>query len=310
VQPKLTVGLIAGELRERAALSLRHLLAQSILDQLEIIVVDLNPESGPLDGSEHPRVRYLRNAHLRYYCEAQAELVKKASAPLVAFVEDHCYAVPRWAEAVLAAFEDPGVVGVSYTFTDANDGGPLSRAILLAEYGLWMAPHPGGDVRIASSTNIAYRKDALLRHTNGEASIFEAEFLVHRALREEGGRIIVAPRATVAHESWGSLWDACLANGANKRVLASRRADAGDWGPLARIAWAGGMLLVPALDVMRLGWSLRRRRPLWPAYLIGLPSIISIFAYSSWSEALGYLFGAGDSRDEFRKRELAIVRNE
>jgi hypothetical protein len=306
--PDLTAVLIAGELRRRASKSLGHLLSQTALARMEILVADLCPDGGAMAGAGHPAVRYLRWPHLGYYSEAQAAAVREARAPIVAFIEDHSYASPGWAQAVLDGFEDPRVAAVNYTFTPAG-AGYWSRSILLAEYGYWMAPHPGGPVAFASSTNIAYRRDLVLRHLAEKESIFEAEFLLHRALRAEGWRIIVAPQATVAHESWGRLWDACLANGANKRVLGARRAALGGWGPGRRLLAAMAMAAMPALGLLRLARSVLGHRRLWGTFLLGWPVVASIYCFSAGAEAAGYLFGPGRSREEFRARELAVERD-
>lgn len=307
--PKLTAGLIAGELRNRAERSLEHLLGQTALDQIEIVVIDVCPKKGSFAGAEHPRVRYFHRPDLRYYCEVQSELVALSQAPLIAFIEDHSYAVPCWAAAILRTFENPRVSAVNYTFTNAAVDTYRSRSILMAEYGHWMLPHAGGPVRICSSTNIAYRRDLLLNVLQQQGSIFEAEFLIHRVIQASNGEIHVAPEATVAHESWKTLWDACLANGANKRVLGARRAEYGKWGVVTRAIWTMSMVLAPALFIARLGWALRNRRALWRKFLASLPVLIVIFSYCAWSEALGYLCGAGDSREEFRACELEVHRD-
>ena len=175
--PQLTVGLIAGELRERAERSLRHILAQTALERMEVVVVDVNRRGGSFAGSDHPKVRYLHRPQFRYYCEAQGEVVRQARTPVIAFLEDHCYAQPQWAEAVLETLENPKVAAVNYTFTCAADANYLRRSILMAEYGHWMAPHPGGRVRISASTNLAYVRHLLLEKMGKDESIFEAEFL-------------------------------------------------------------------------------------------------------------------------------------
>lgn len=305
--PDLAAILIAGELRERAGRSLRRLLAQTILDRMEILVADLCPDAGPLPGADHPAVRCLELPRDAYYCQAQYAALHAARAPIVAFIEDHSYASPGWAEAVLDAFAEEQTGAVNYTFTPAGSG-YLSRSILMAEYGYWMAPHPGGAVRFASSTNIAYRRDLLRKYLPDEAA-FEAEFLLHRALEAAGWRIVVAPGALVAHESWNRLGDACLANGANKRALGARRAALGNWGVPRRMAMALAMAAMPTLGLLRLAFSLRRRPALWGTFLSALPVVASIYAYSAASEAMGYLFGPGRSREEFRARELAVTRD-
>jgi hypothetical protein len=309
MRAKLSVGLIVGEMRQRAEQSVAHLLAQDAVEELELLVVDVGQESGGLIGADHPRVRYTHRPDLTYYCDAQIELVREASAPFLAFIEDHSFAAPGWARALLAAFEDPRVAAVNYMFTNAEDARYLSRSVLMAEYGYWMTPHPGGPLDFSSSTNIAYRLACLRPLLQGHESAFEAEFLIHRALLEQGRLIWLAPDAVVAHESWRSLADACAANGSNKRVLGARRASDGRWGYAFRLAWAGGMVFAPALFLARLAWALRHRPSLWGRYLTGFPVCVSIYSYSAWCEALGYLFGAGSSRHEFRARELSMRRD-
>jgi hypothetical protein len=305
----LTAGVIAGELRSRAERSVAHLLSQTALDRMEIVVVDVGSAGPPFEGAEHPRVRYSHRPDMALYCDAQGEILRQARTPVVAFIEDHCYAAPPWAASILEAFENPRVAAVNYTFTVARVDTWMSRSILMAEYGHWMAPHPGGKVRISSSTNVAYRRDLLLKAASRGDPLFEAEFLIHRLLREAGHEIHVAPGALVAHESWTTLVDACLANAANKRVLGARRAEAGGWGPLRRAGWASAMITAPVLFLSRLAWTLRRRPLLWPVFLAGLPVIVAIYCACAAAEAAGYLLGPGRSREEFRDRELAVRRD-
>jgi hypothetical protein len=309
MQAKLSVGLIVGEMRQRAEQNLAHLLAQDSLAALEILIVDVGQRGGGLAGADHPSVRYTHRPDLAYYCDAQTELVREASAPFLAFIEDHSFATPGWARAVLAAFDDPRVAAVNYAFTNVDDARYLSRSVLMAEYGYWMSPHPGGPVDFSSSTNIAYRLAWLRPLLQGHESAFEAEFLIHRTLRKQGRLIWLAPAAIVAHESWRSLANACAANGSNKRVLGARRASEGRWGYVRRLAWAGGMVFAPPLYLGRLARALRHRPSLWGRYLAGLPVCLTIYSYSAWCEALGYLFGAGSSRHEFRARELSMSRD-
>jgi hypothetical protein len=306
---ELTAGLIAGEERRRAGKSLAHLLAQTAIERMEIVVVDVDSRGGGLAGIDHPRVRYFHRPDLRYFSEAQGEIARQAGAPLLAYIEDHSFCDPGWAEAILKAFGNPRVAAVSYTFRNANQDTYMSRSILVAEYGHWMAPHPGGPVSVCSSTNVAYRRDLLTTLLEGGSPAFEAEFLFHRALRKNGWQCSVAPEARVAHESWLSLGDACQANGVNKRALGARRAEQGGWGIPRRVLWAGGMTLGPPLFLARLGWALRRRPALWGRYLAASPVCLAVYSYCAWCEALGYLFGPGSSREEFRARELSVRRD-
>ena len=307
--PRLAVGLIAGDLRERAERSLRHILAQTALERMEVVVVDVNRSGGSFAGGDHPQVRYLHRPQFRYYCEAQGEIVRQSRAPVVAFLEDHCYAQPTWAEEILQTLKNPKVGAVNYTFSYTTGATYLSRSLLMAEYGHWMAPHPGGKVLITSSTNLAYVRELLLAAMGQDDEIFEAEFLIHREIQKSGWEIHVAPRATVAHESWTTLQAGGLANGAVKRLLGARRAESGNWGKGRRLIWALGMILTPGLFIARLAKAIRRRPALWGRFIVSLPVLAVIYSYCAWGEALGYLCGAGPAREEFLARELAVRRD-
>ena len=306
---EVTVGVIAGEMRSRAERSLRHLLCQTAIERMEVVVVDMTPAAGPIEGTDDPRVRYLPRPGFTYYCDAQAEIMRQANAPIVAYVEDHCFATPEWAASILDTFSDANVAVVNYTFKNANPDTYLSRAILVAEYGRWMAPHPGGPVAFSSSTNVAYRTDLLRGVAGTDAGVFEAEFLIHRRIQKRGGLTYVSPQATVAHESWLDLSRACVANGSNTRVLGARRAQVGGWGWPRRLAVAAAMPFMPGLFLARLAWSMRNRPALWSTYVVSLPVVSVIYAYCAMSEALGYIAGAGDSREAFRRNELGVKRD-
>jgi hypothetical protein len=301
--------MIAGEQRRRAERCLQHLLAQTALPDIDILVIDVNPDDGAFRGADHPAVRYEHRPDLRFYCDVQAAIVRQAGSELLAFIEDHCYAAPGWAAAILKTFENPRVSAVNYTFVNAAVDSYRSRAILMAEYGHWMVPHPGGPVRICSSTNLAYRRDVLLRCLGDHPTIFEAEFLIHRTIHDANGEIHVSPGATVAHESWQTVREACLANGANKRTLAARRVERGGWSLPLRVVWGAGMVLMPPLFIARLAWAMRRRPRLWGRLLESLPILVLLYAYCAWSEMLGYVLGPGTSREEFRARELSVSRD-
>ena len=69
------------------------------------------------------------------------------------------------------------------------------------------------------------------------------------------------------------------------------------------------MTLLPGLAVAGLAWSMRNRSALWSTFVVSLPVISLIYSYCAWSEALGYVAGAGGSREEFRRNELGIKRD-
>ncbi|MGH9361855.1 MAG: glycosyltransferase family 2 protein, partial [Thermoanaerobaculia bacterium] len=136
-QLRMSVVLLVDQQRERGARCLSSVLAQSIVDRLEVLLLDLGgAAAGPLPGSEHPRVCVLRLPPTMSFGALQAEGVLRARAPIVAFLEEHCVALPGWAEALVLAHEGPAaaVGGERHNPTPWRS---LAQFIHLLDHGPW-----------------------------------------------------------------------------------------------------------------------------------------------------------------------------
>ena len=143
MQPKLSVGLIVGEMRQQAEQNLAHLLAQTRCRTSEIVGRRCGPGRrrprrrrppvGPIHAPARPRLL------LRCPGRTGATGLRRRFSPSSKTIPSFS----RLARAVLAAFEDPRVAAVNYAFTNVDDARYSSRSILMAEYSYWMSPHPG-----------------------------------------------------------------------------------------------------------------------------------------------------------------------
>src|SRR5689334_11511163 len=103
--PELTAAIVVGNNRARAQVSLDSLYAQSAADRLEIVVIDLGPlEVSPLETSTRVKTQYVRLGPGKSWGHGRAQAVRLATTSIVAFIEDHATADPRWADAVARAF--------------------------------------------------------------------------------------------------------------------------------------------------------------------------------------------------------------
>src|SRR6478736_163972 len=91
------------------------------------------------------------------------QLVVRARAPIVAFVEDHCFPTPGWAEALLRAHERAWA-GVGPVVLNANPKRTLSWANLLIEYGPWLHPRERGTVSHIPGHNSSYKRALLMEY--------------------------------------------------------------------------------------------------------------------------------------------------
>jgi hypothetical protein len=307
--PRLTAAVVIGRQRVRAARCIELVLAQRTAEPMEVVVVDLAPEHPSPPWAKDGRVRLIERRDSPTYAEARAAATLASRGELIAFLEDHSYPEPGWAQAIVDAFADPRIAIVNYAFTLANEPTYIARAMLVAEYGRWMAPARPGAVRIPACNNIAYRRAALEPYRVELAEWLEAEFLLHRRIRDAGGQVWLAPGARLAHECWTDLISGCRANGAMKRLLAASRIRTERWSAPKRLLYAAAMAAAPAQALWRLARSVPGRPGMWSELARGLPVCIAIYSWSAAAEAAGYLFGPGSARDDFRDVELAMTRH-
>ena len=115
--------------------------------------------------------------------------------------------------------------------------------------------------------------------------------------------------AVVAHQNPESFRMQLNGNFAHCRVIGARRAANGRWGWPRRIAY--GVAVPVLVPFMKFGWLVRtqvRRRSLWGTTIVSLPVAWAIFAWSSFGEGLGYIFGAGNSLQRFKHIEISQQR--
>ena len=307
--PRLSAVLVAGPRRRHAQASLDALGGQT-LPALEVLLFDTRPESAPLARPAGLSVREVRRRFPGGQTEARTAAVMLASAPAVAFVEDHCVVAPGWAEAVAVAFETGpwGVVG--YTFLNADDTRWGARATHAAVYGPWMAPGHDAEVRGVATNNLAFRT-AVLRSLGAtlERMIFPDAVLQQHLLRQ-GVRFFVAGRAVCTHENPWQLRFMAAASAAHGRAMAARRVEVWGWRWPRRLLYAVTVPVgAPVLRLWRLlvgvVWTPRRWRPA----LECLPAAVVTYVAGACGEAIGYVLGDAGAVARYEGYELDLDRS-
>ena len=163
-EPVMSVIVLVDRQRERGERCLSRLLSQSIIAQLEILLLDFAASDlPPLRGSDHPSVRVVPMTYDKGFGGSRALGVRLARAPIVAFIEEHVTVRPGWAEATLRAHQGAWAGVVPEVHNPAPDL-PLVNLIFLTGFNAWTAPMPAGETRQISSQNSAFKRDILLRY--------------------------------------------------------------------------------------------------------------------------------------------------
>ena len=298
-EPAISVILVVPAAFDHVRTTLRHLGAQTAHDQLEIVLVvperreDLDIEAlTPFHGHRIVEVGPLRsNAH------GLAEGVRAASAPIVAFGEDHCLPAPGWAEALLRAHEDGHAV-VGPAFHLGNPGTAVSVVDFVMTYGPWIEPAERGERDHLPGHNSAYKRSLLIDREDDLERWLEAESVLHWDLRAHGHSLYLEPDAAVHHFNF-SLPSA-LFEGAYylARGMAGNRFP----GAARRAIYALGTPLLPLIRYRRLSGDAERLA----GEVGGLrvkAMLLAALVVSAVGEAVGYTFGAGPAAGKIAEYE-------
>ena len=308
-KPRLSVVQIQAAQRERAVEAMERWAAQTAVDQMELVWIDIAPEAGTLPTHPKVRLRVIEAPDVKTFAGGMARCAAAAECEYVAFIEDHCFPQPQFVEKLIEDFDRTGAAMVNYAFDDYHPQTWISKSFLMAEYGRWMVPTRPGPVAIPACNNVSYRREVLQRYSQ-ERSLqewFNVEYLFHRRIREDGGLIWQSTEAVAEHVDWVDYGDGLHANAVMKRLNAGTNAESG-WSWPKRLFYAAAMPVAPLVHLGRLAISVAPRPALWGTFLAGLPISASMYAYVSFHEALGYLFGRGESERQFAEMELALPR--
>jgi hypothetical protein len=288
---QLSVVMIVGRRRARGEAVLRALAAQTARDRLEVVAVDLRADRDP-PLRLPPGCRVVDGVGCTA-AGARAAGLEATGGPFVAFIEDHCYPAPGWAEAVLAGFAT-GASAVGYAMAIANPERIAARVDGWAQVGGMLYPDRDGPHAFLTAGNVAYRRDAL----EGRDGLLENDFLLQQELRQAGGTLLQVTRADVAHEHFSRWRDNLAATTLAARCLAAARIRHGGWTRRRRLAAALAVLPVaPAKRVAAMARRLAGRPDLRRMALPALPGVLVVFGLAAVAEASGYLFpGADEAR--------------
>ena len=125
MEPPVSVVMMVGRQRDRAARALASILEQDGIERCEVMVIDaargtpaaarLRPPSGGTSSRQRPALRRRLPAS-----------IQQARAPVVAFLEEHAIALPGWLRGVEAVFADPTVAGAGGEVDNLNPGVGIS----------------------------------------------------------------------------------------------------------------------------------------------------------------------------------------
>jgi GT2 family glycosyltransferase len=302
--PEMSVVIVTPDDYETIRKTIKHLRAQTIKEKLEIMIVA--PSLSNLDLNESELREFLcfdvvEFGPIKSSAKARAAGVRRARAPVIAFVEDHSYPDPRWAEALIEAHQQPWTA-VGPAIGNANPGSMTSWANLMIEYGPWLSPAKARIVDHLPGHNSTYKRLHLSSYGSELEDMLEAESLLHWNLRAKGYQLYLDPAAKTFHLNFSSAVSSIALRFYAGRHFASTRSQ--HWPSLRRFFYFTGSPLIPLIRLLRILRELRqpgRQKQLLPRIL---PSLIIGLAVDGIGEMLGYALGVGDALEKLTDMEF------
>ena len=284
--------------------TLEALAAQTALDRMQLVLVS-PVEIDPADALLAPfgSVTLVRR-ELDTLGRSIAAGFLAASAPVVAYAEEHSLPEAAWAETLIDRHRGPWVA-VGWSLANANPATAASWAHLLTDFGPGVRPVRSGE-RTGSMPwhHVSYKRDALAPYGESLGEAYEAEGLLQDDLVARGGRLFMEGGVSSRHINISRLRWNLRSHFYGGRGYGAARADHASWSPARRLAFAAAFPLVPIVRLKRLREDVARTRAERGRKAGLLPSIAVNLLANAFGEAVGYLTGPGPARHDRLPMEL------
>ncbi len=302
--PAMSVVVITPDRYETVRKTIQHLKTQKVSSSLEIIIGAPSASDLELDHSTMLAFfsyKVVEVGHMNSTARARAAGVRAASAPIVAFAEDHAYPAAGWAEALITRHSEDWAA-VAPVITNANPRSLTSWANLLIEYAQWLEPSEGGAREHLPGHNGSYKRDILLEYSERLEAMLDAESVLHWDLRSRGHKLYLEPTARTFHQNFSAQLPSLILRFNGGRLFASSRAR--HWPIWRRTLFACASPLIPIVRCLRIIRELLR--PGRPRYLLPriLPALIIGLAWDGAGETAGYAAGPGQAMAKLSDMEF------
>lgn len=312
--PAMSVVVITPDRFATIRKTIKHLAAQNACGKLEIVIIAPSARNIELDVSalrDFLHYKVIEVGPVNSTARARATGVRAASAPIVAFAEDHSYPAPGWAEALINR-HDENWAAVGPVMANANPRTITSWANLLIEYAEWLEPSASGERDHLPGHNSSYKRDLLLEYGDRLEAMLDAESVLHWDLRRQGYKLYLEPKARTFHQNFSAPFPCFTLRFNGGRLFASARSR--DWPLWRKAIFVLAAPLIPLVRCNRIARELLK--PGRPRHLLPqlLPALLGGLIFDGAGEMAGYAFGAGGAMPKLSDmefhRERYLTRND
>jgi len=263
---------------------------------LEVLVVDrCGAAVRSATTTRFPWVILLEVGPAETIPEMRLRAFERASAPMVAVIEDHVIVPPGWARAIsdaLRAEDGPTRAVVGGSVVNGATAGTVDWAAFLCEYSHCLPPLASGPSTWLTGNNVVYPRDVLLQHREALGAD-RWENVLHDALRSSGVTLVCRPDIPVVHKKHYSVGEYASQRYLYSRAYAGARLAGSS--RTARLVRGAGAFLLPPVLYARVVQRVRRSGAHSRELRQSLPLLALFVVAWAAGEVVGAWFGGGDA---------------
>jgi hypothetical protein len=305
-EPTLAAIVVVPDTYDTVRRTMSHLKAQTVAEQVEVILVAPSYQQLQLDESELACFHSWQVVEVGVVTSKKLGFIagmRRAHAPIVALTEDHSFPDANWAEVLIDAHKQSWAV-VGPSMRNGNPDNIVSRADFYQAYGEWAQPILSGSVRHLPGNNSSYKRDILLKLGDKLEDLMQAESILHRSLREQGYELLLESRTCTSHlnfSTWSSWIPVRYYIG---RQFASTWAKSWPWP--RRLLFTVASPLIPWVRLWRVQKQIRRLQH-GSLLLRVLPVLLAGLLIEGLGHMAGFALGAGNCIESLEEYEYHRV---
>jgi hypothetical protein len=300
--PSLSVILLLPEDYESRRRAVSFLARQTVREKIELVLVlhmRVDIESDEVQLRSFGSYQLVRLADFNDPGQAMSAGIHAARAPIVAYVEEHAFPEPDWAEALLRAHEGP-YAAVGCAMGNANPGTLCSWAHLFDGFGPLVTPVSSGVATYLGAHNSSYKRDVLLAYGDALPNLLDNGTVLHIDLRRRGHQLFLAGDAVINHTNISQVWAYWRQEFVGMRAFAGARAASQRWSPFKCGIYCLASPLIPMVRLVRILKEMRRAGRATQLLPQVLALLIPGLVFGAAGEVIGYLFGDSTSNVRIR----------
>jgi hypothetical protein len=275
----------------------KHLAAQTVSEKLELVIIHMAGSTVTVPAeyqASFARLVWVAIADRDDLGQVRAAGARAATAPIIAFAEDHAFPIPTWAEQFLEAHQGPWAA-VGPSFANGNPASQISWADFMLNFGNFAEESVSGVTTLLPWHNISYKRDVLLGYGPRLADLLSVEGNLLADLQAQGQKLYMAAQAQIRHVNISILSFFIQEHLHAGRLFGGMRVSQNKWPGWRRLGYAGAVPLLAAVRFWRLRPHLQRVNRKHSILPRVLPLLFLGLGLHSLGEGWGYLFGTGNS---------------